>query len=367
MKKYGLLLILVCLMFVVGCFSGNYFKVPTEDQAADEESELIKEIQEIEKQLQNIDEESEEVVDEETTDEDIEEILDEDEEIVDEDIEEIMDEEEILDEETEELEEEEELVIDTTSLEKLEVQETDLVNLEIDVEDLDEDTVTYTFSKPLDSNGRWQTAYGDAGEYVVTITANDGKVTSEKNILLVVQKKNVPPVIEGLQSTMKTKEGDVVALTPKVSDPNKDDIELVFPSPFDEVGVWETDHTSAGVYDLTVEASDGEMKATFDITLTVEDVNVPPAIEGLEEELTVAEGDTITLEPVVTDLDGDDVKVTISEPIGNDGVWETTYIDHGEYVVTVTADDGKDEVSFVIDLTVEDINVAPEIIGVRLS
>jgi len=345
MKKYSVLLILVCLMFIVGCVSGNYFKVPTED-TTNEESELIKEIQEIEKQLKSLEE-----------DEVVEEIEELDEELE----EEVFDEE--LDEETEEIEE----AVDTSTLEKLEVQETDLVNLEIEVQDLDQDKVTYTFSKPLNEEGRWQTNYGDAGEYVVTISADDGIVTSTKQILLVVKKKNVPPVIENLEGTMNSKEGDVIVLTPKVSDPNKDEVEIIFPSPFDELGIWETDHTSAGTYDLTVKASDGEMDAEFTIKLTVTDVNVPPMIEGVEEEMTIKEGETISIKPTVTDLDGDEVTVSISEPVGNDGIWETSYTDHGEYVVTITADDGKDKVNFIIDLTVKDVNVPPEIIGVRLG
>ncbi|MBW2963632.1 hypothetical protein KY306_02565 [Candidatus Woesearchaeota archaeon] len=349
MKKYSVLLVLVCLMFIVGCVSGNYFKVPTED-TANEENELIKEIQEIEKQLKSLEE-----------DEAVEEVEELNEELEEEVV------EEIDEEETEEIEEELEEAVDTSNLEKLEVQETDLVNLEIEVQDLDQDKVTYTFSKPLNEEGRWQTNYGDAGEYVITITADDGMVTSTKQILLVVKKKNVPPVITNLESIMKAKEGDIIVLTPKVSDPNKDEVEITFPSPFDELGIWETDHTSAGTYDLAVKASDGEMDVEFTIKLTVTDVNVPPKIEGVKSSMTVKEGEKVTIKPTVTDLDGDQVTVTISEPVGDDGVWETSYTDHGEYVVTITADDGKDKVTFTVDLTVEDVNVPPQIIGVRLG
>jgi len=360
MKKYGVLLILVALMFIVGCVSGNYFKVPEEEDTSEQEDDLIKEIEEIEKQLEEseTEESAEEVVDEELVEE------------VEEETEEVEETEgnETFTEEMEEIEEEtEQEAVDTSTLEKLEVQETDLVNLEIEVEDLDEDAVTYTFSKPLDENGKWQTDYGDAGEYVVTIAADDGTATSKKNILLVVQKKNVPPEISGLESTMTAKEGDIISLDPEVNDPNKDPIELTFPEPFDEVGIWETDHTSSGVYDLVVKASDGEMESTFEIDLTVEDVNVPPEITGLEESVIVEEGETVEIDPIVTDLDEDPVTVTISEPVGDDGEWETSYTDHGEYLVVVTADDGKDKVTFEIDLTVEDVNVPPEIIGIRLG
>jgi hypothetical protein len=66
-------------------------------------------------------------------------------------------------------------------------------------------------------------------------------------------------------------------------------------------------------------------------------------------------------------LDNDAVEVTISEPIGNDGVWEISYTDHGEYEVTIIADDGKDITTKEITLIVEDVNLPPEIIDITLG
>ncbi|MFC1801688.1 hypothetical protein ACFLZB_04460 [Nanoarchaeota archaeon] len=50
MKKYGVILILVCLIFIVGCVSDSYFKpINKTDDDASSEDDLMKEIQEIEK------------------------------------------------------------------------------------------------------------------------------------------------------------------------------------------------------------------------------------------------------------------------------------------------------------------------------
>src|SRR3989338_9561281 len=67
-------------------------------------------------------------------------------------------------------EEEEEIPEDATVLI---VKETELVNLVPNAEDPDKDALIFTFTSPLDDNGQWQTTYGDAGEYTITVTASD--------------------------------------------------------------------------------------------------------------------------------------------------------------------------------------------------
>ena len=71
--------------------------------------------------------------------------------------------------------------------------------------------------------------------------------------------------------------------------------------------------------------------------------------------------DTVVIEPVVTDLNGDDVNITISEPVGDSGIWKTGYTDHGIYNITIIADDGTVKTTKSITLTVNDVNVAPVI------
>ena len=59
--------------------------------------------------------------------------------------------------------------------------------------------------------------------------------------------------------------------------------------------------------------------------------------------------------------------VRISEPIGDNGVWDTSYTDNGVYEITVSVDDGKDIVEKMITITVEDINMAPQIVDIYLQ
>ena len=77
----------------------------------------------------------------------------------------------------------------------LEYNETDLVDLEPEASDEDDDELQYSYSPPLDEEGRWQTDYGDAGEYTVTVTVSDGELTSSEEVVLNIDKKEVAPEI----------------------------------------------------------------------------------------------------------------------------------------------------------------------------
>ncbi|MBI2146173.1 hypothetical protein HYU22_02445 [Candidatus Woesearchaeota archaeon] len=254
-------------------------------------------------------------------------------------------------------------LVEEEDLETITVRENDLVKLNVRVTDPDKDKVTYSFSKPLNTNGEWKTNYGDAGDYIETIIATDGVHTTEKRVKIVVQRVNVPPVVATVND-ITIKEGETVTFEPKVTDPNKDKVTVTVSEPLKN-GTFVTDHTSAGQYKITISASDGELESKKSFTLTVQNVNVPPEIKGVEN-LQVKEGETVTIKPDVTDLDGDKVKITISNPLGDDGVWQTGYTDHGDYPITVTASDGKDTVTKMVNVKVADINMPPEIVGVTL-
>ncbi|MBR9683151.1 hypothetical protein GOV03_01270 [Candidatus Woesearchaeota archaeon] len=325
-KSVIFLTLIVTFIFLTGCLDYKAYQ-PLEKESG--EADLLSEIAEIEKELGIIEDVAAEGLPEE---EEIEVPLDEE--------------------------------IDLSNLQKINVNENELVDLKLKVEDPDEDEIEYSFSLPLNELGKWKTNYGDAGEYVVSITATDGKLTARKDILLVVNRMNVPPVIKAIQDRT-IKEGETVAVEPQVIDPNKDQVTVTVSGPLSD-NTWETDHTSAGEYEIIVTASDGELESKETFLLTVTDVNMPPEMTGLED-ITIEEGETVEIKPLVTDLDNDDVSLSISNPVGDDGVWETKYTSHGVYKITVTADDGKDQVIRTITLTVEDVNMPPEIIEVRLG
>ncbi len=248
---------------------------------------------------------------------------------------------------------------------KLEVMETEKVQLRISSTDEDNDKIIYTFSSPLNANGEWQTNYGDAGEYKIIVTASDGKLESKKDILLIVKKKNEAPSIEKIEDLIAT-EGDKVQISPKVNDVNKDELIVTISDPIGDDGLWETDHKSAGSYKVTITASDGEKQTTSNFNLRINDKNVVPVIEAIDD-LTVNEGETIKLNPIVSDLDGDRVTIKISDPLGDDGEWKTGYSDNGQYKITVAASDGKSSATEEFLLTVKDVNRPPQILDIGLQ
>ena len=264
---------------------------------------------------------------------------------------------------------------DTSGLQKITVKENQLVDLSVKIEDPDKDNVNYSFTMPLNEVGKWKTNYGDAGEYVVTISATDGKLTTKKDILLKVTRVNVPPLIKTVKN-QTVKEGETVKLTPQVIDPNGDAVNVKISTPL-TTGTWVTDHKSAGEYSITITASDGEKESKELFLLTVLDVNVLPKITGLQDNVTLNEGGKLEIKQIVNDLDNDVVNVTImvtklgsSEAIKTckkTCIWKTGYTDHGNYIVSVVADDGKDKVTKAISLVINDINMPPQILEVKLS
>ncbi len=341
----SLSILLVVAVLLAGCLDYKAYDLPKED-TSDQEQNLVDEIAAIEDQLNTEKVPAEEVKD---TSKDVPVVPEE------------IAGEVVLPELTEKPKQVE---VNEKDLEIINVKENELVKLNIKVNDPDKDIVTYSFSKPLSKEGEWKTNYGDAGEYVITITASDGKLTTEKKVKIMVERVNVPPVI-GEVKDITVNEGETVKFEPKVSDPNKDAVSITVSDPL-KSGTFVTDHSSAGDYEVKVLASDGELESEKKFKLTIKDVNVLPEVTGLKD-ITVKEGETVFIKPTISDLDGDKVKLIISEPVGPSGEWKTTFSDHGKYIVTVSVDDGKDKVVKNINVIVEDVNMPPEIVSVGLT
>jgi hypothetical protein len=272
-----------------------------------------------------------------------------------------------LDEDIEDVSESDEEVFEEAIPEgeivRIDVQEDEFVSLQPEAVDPDEDLIQFTFTEPLDDNGVWDTDYGDAGEYYITVTASDGELETARQVLLVVERVNMPPEIEEI-SDIVVEEGSTLIVTPKVSDPNGDEFFVTISEPVGDDGVWEIGYTEHGDYFMTITAEDIDGLVTVqEIPITVQRKNMAPVVEGVAD-IEVFEGDTVEVTPVVSDLNGDEVVLTISSPVGDDGVWETAYTDHGVYDVTVTASDGESDTVEVITLTVNDVNKAPQILDI---
>ncbi len=84
-------------------------------------------------------------------------------------------------------------------------------------------------------------------------------------------------------------------------------------------------------------------------------------------EITVKEGDLVRLKVTATDQDGDKLTYYFPEQFNNQGEWQTTYGDAGEYDIEVLVSDGKNEVIQHVRLLVEKRNQPPSLTKTEVS
>lgn len=159
----------------------------------------------------------------------------------------------------------------------LTVTEGDLVKLNVKATDPDGDQLTYTFTAPLNSEGKWQTRIGDAGVSYPEITVSDGKTSIVKKIKLVVEPKNNKPVLQFIPN-IETSEGETVTLNPKASDADGDRLTYTY-SGWMSSNTKQTGYNDAGTHNVVVSVSDGISIVSQEVTVTVKDVNRPPELE----------------------------------------------------------------------------------------
>ncbi|MEK6921383.1 MAG: hypothetical protein AABX82_05850 [Nanoarchaeota archaeon] len=249
---------------------------------------------------------------------------------------------------------------DEETMEKRVYREGDLVSFDPIGVDPDGDVITYTFSRPLDEKGKWQTDIGDVGTYQITITASDGKSDVEKRVILLILSANRAPSIDGLED-MTVVEGNLVVLKPKIFDYNGDEVVLEYSKPFDQDGEWQTDYDDSGTYLIKVSVSDNETTVEKQITIVVTDTNRAPVLGDISH-ISVFAGDLITLEPTAADPDGDLVTFSFSGSFSSDGSWQTTEADVGTYTTTVTASDGTLDTEKLVSIILNHKNQAPIVI-----
>ena len=251
------------------------------------------------------------------------------------------------------------------ALPRITVNETDMLNLQLPDKDRDGNSVTYTFSPPLNDKGEWQTKIGDAGEHIVVITASDGKLTTTQQVIIDVRSKNRPPVMETIQDVV-VNEGDVIAFSPKVVDPDGDNVTLSY-SGWMTTPTYRTKFGDAGNYKVTISASDGINNVQQDVKVLVKHVNRAPILQPIND-IAVIEGDKVVVVPVAADPDvGDRITTTFSAPLDQNGEWQTKVGDAGKYRATVTVSDGQLSVEKQFYIIVQSQNKPPVIHSVDLS
>jgi hypothetical protein len=224
-------------------------------------------------------------------------------------------------------------------------------------------------------------SFGDAGNYNITVTANDGKGGSgQDTFILSVGDVNRPPSITTVDQTVA--EGATLDYTVSAADEDGDALTLTtsalpafasFADNGDGTGTFTfaPGFTDADDYNITVTVSDGDLDDDSTFKLTVTNINRAPAIDAADQ--TVAENTDASYIVSATDSDTDDtLSLTLTTLLPNfvsftdngdgTGTFEFApgYNDSGEYNITVKVTDESGESDMdTFKLTVTNVNRAP--------
>lgn len=239
--------------------------------------------------------------------------------------------------------------------------EGDLVILAPEAIDPDGDRVSYTFSAPFDEQGKWQTSYGDAGNYFVTVTAEDSKGASTTEVVNVtILHADRAPSLK-CPGKIVAKEGETISLDCQANDEEGTDVTLTYFG-WMTAATYTTTFEDAGKHEVRVKATDGAGQSVEQtVQVTVLDSNRGPIFPlDFSNRIEATEGDVITI-PVdgIYDPDGDKVSFTFSEPFDEKGTWVTKIGDAGTYPVDVVASDGTTSVKEHLTVEVGMVNTAP--------
>ncbi|MFH1409268.1 MAG: hypothetical protein ABIH34_05150 [Nanoarchaeota archaeon] len=237
------------------------------------------------------------------------------------------------------------------------VTEGGLVSLaDIRASDPDQDALVYLYSEPLDADGEWQTKDGDAGEYLVTITATDGKAKVSQQVLVIVKSLNNAPILSGVSDAV-VDEGQTVSFNPVVTDDDGDDVTIRY-SGWMQTPSKTTTFDDAGTYFVTITATDGKTETSKQLKVTIRNVNRPPVLAEVQD-IKVTEGALVKVTPLAVDQDGDALTYTFEDPLDEDGRWQTEIGDAGTYLVNIAASDSVARDVKSVRIVVNPLNKAP--------
>ena len=273
------------------------------------------------------------------------------------------------------------------------INEGEKIDLSISGVDYDGDSVTYSWY--LDGEQvsdlkdyRYKPNFNSAGKHEIRASVSDGlkKTTAIWNVE--VLNVNRAPEFKVVDEIIMN-EADLLILEFEAVDPDKDEVEYTIADPIGDDGEWQTDYDDAGTYRVDVEVTDGDLTTTKTITLIVNDIDMAPIFEKIDD-FRIEEGETKTIELKAVDQDDDPITFsaenlpegayiegnvfvyevpyyTIMKP---EGIVENTlksvkldeyyYKREKEFIVTFTAA-GKDlTTSQDVKITVKDVNLPPE-------
>jgi hypothetical protein len=247
----------------------------------------------------------------------------------------------------------------------------------------DDEPVTFSMSglpegsgatlDPTSGEFTWTPGYDKAGLYDVTFNATDGALEDSETVKITVNNVNRAPVMDPVV-VPPVDEGSMLSFAISASDPDNDEISYsasdlpdgaIF-NPSSGTFTWTPGYDKAGSYDVTFNATDGELQDSETVKITVNDINQAPILAPVGDK-DVNEGATLSF--TITASDDEPVTFSMSglpegsgatlDPTSGEFTWTPGYDKAGSYDVTFNATDGALEDSETVKITVNDINQAP--------
>jgi hypothetical protein len=210
---------------------------------------------------------------------------------------------------------------------------------------------------PANGTLSWTPGYTQAGSYQISIKLTDtGGLTAELTVPVDVTDVNRAPQLQSV-GAQTVDEGVALSFSLSATDEDTDN-QLTYsisnlPSGADLDASsgqfsWTPGFDQAGSFTLAAKVSDGTVESTTNISVTVNDVNRVPTIDG-GGSVTVTAGETATLGFPASDPDGDNLTFESSDlPSGanlNSGngnfSWTPSDDQTGNFTFTVSVSDGK--------------------------
>ena len=233
---------------------------------------------------------------------------------------------------------------------------------------------TYTFSP----------SFVQSGLYFVSFGATDGIDTTllDPVLIQVYEAGNQSPIFDSipLDSVVEglTLEGIITAHDPDLTPVTITVDSLTTPENFTFVDsgngiasfVFSPSFSQAGIYDITVIASDGELQTSVVMTLiAIEAGNQPPVLDTILD-YSVIENELLEFTVTASDIDGASPLLSTSTLPGSASFddlsglfsWQPTFSDSGSYVITFYATDADDALiidSQNVNIAVIDVNRTP--------
>ncbi|MCP4569343.1 MAG: hypothetical protein GY841_17350 [FCB group bacterium] len=236
------------------------------------------------------------------------------------------------------------------------------------------------------------TCYGEApldseGEYPIEFQCADVYTLISDTTILVITHTNRAPVLDSI-GPQATDEGVAISFYLTATDVEGQPISYTaenLPTGcyFNNYGtdsarfVWTPNYYSAGEYEVTFIADDGQLADSEVVLITVTNANGPPVMIYTAQ-IDVNEGDLMTFDIQVSDPDGDvpvldiyDTAIDPGEiltlvPNGDSTVWtfawQTDYNDAGFYLTAIRASDGQNVSYAFLWMNVHEDNQPPEIV-----